>query len=91
MGNKFLTRNKKKIPEWCCRERNLLGLSKHAKNSIHYHRAIYKATPIWFERNRIIKLYKNAQQFGLTVDHIVPLRHKYVCGLHKNHYRNNTI
>lgn len=76
---------KQSLPDWCNRERSFLGLSKSTKNNIRYYQALYQATPIWFEKESVKKFYKKAQQFGFTVDHIVPLRNKCVCGLHCYH------
>jgi len=40
------------------------------------------ATPPWADMDEIRKVYEAAAASGMTVDHIVPLRHKQVCGLH---------
>lgn len=40
------------------------------------------ATPSWASLSDIARVYKDAVSKGLTVDHIVPLRHPKVCGLH---------
>ncbi|MNC39344.1 hypothetical protein D3C75_879980 [compost metagenome] len=46
-------------------------------------RALKKmATPGWSETEEIKALYKQAEEQGLEVDHIVPLKHPLVCGLH---------
>jgi hypothetical protein len=41
----------------------------------------HKAT-VWSERKAIRLVYKKARQYGLHVDHIVPLKSDVVCGLH---------
>lgn len=41
-----------------------------------------KATPAWADLDAIKDVYLEAQYQRLTVDHIVPLRSKLVCGLH---------
>ena len=43
-----------------------------------------QATPIWYtmEKKRVEFLYATARANGLHVDHIIPLRHDMVCGLH---------
>jgi thiol-disulfide isomerase/thioredoxin len=48
------------------------------------HRRAFKlcATPKWADKNEIIKIYKEAREKSLSVDHIVPLKSKLVCGLH---------
>lgn len=38
--------------------------------------------PIWADEAKIAQVYAKAQELGLSVDHIVPLRGKTVSGLH---------
>lgn len=38
--------------------------------------------PPWFEYEKVLLVYKKAQQYGFDVDHIVPIKSKTVCGLH---------
>lgn len=42
------------------------------------------AVPKWYEseKEKIQLVYEKAREFGLTVDHVVPLKHDLVCGLH---------
>lgn len=40
------------------------------------------ATPKWADHSLMADMYAEAEYFGLTVDHIIPLRSKLVCGLH---------
>lgn len=40
------------------------------------------ATPSWSEREKIKIIYAKAKQYGWQVDHVVPLKHPLVCGLH---------
>lgn len=44
------------------------------------HRA--KRLPKWLQLEDVLCFYETASKFGLTVDHIVPLNGKGVCGLH---------
>ena len=41
-----------------------------------------QATPAWYDAEEVNYIYKLAQERGLEVDHIVPLNHPLVCGLH---------
>lgn len=40
------------------------------------------ATTPWADKVAILEIYKEAVSSGLTVDHIIPLKHPLVCGLH---------
>jgi hypothetical protein len=41
-----------------------------------------KAMPAWADKEKIKQIYLEAKRLGLVVDHIIPLKSKYVCGLH---------
>jgi len=41
-----------------------------------------KAMPKWADKEKIKQIYVEAKRLGLVVDHIIPLKSKYVCGLH---------
>jgi hypothetical protein len=41
-----------------------------------------QAMPPWAEKETISFVYKKAREYGWSVDHIVPLQSKLVCGLH---------
>ena len=43
---------------------------------------LLKATPSWANLGAVRQMYRNAARLGLTVDHIIPLKGKNVCGLH---------
>jgi hypothetical protein len=44
--------------------------------------AVETQTPTWANREAIDAIYAEARRMNMTVDHIVPLRGKTVCGLH---------
>lgn len=41
-----------------------------------------QATPKWFDKEKVMLVYKKAKEWGFDVDHIVPLKGETVCGLH---------
>lgn len=41
-----------------------------------------KATPSWCDRQAVKDVYEEARYMQMHVDHIVPLKHPLVCGLH---------
>lgn len=43
---------------------------------------VKQATPAWADKQEIKYIYELAQERNLVVDHIVPLNHELVCGLH---------
>lgn len=53
-------------------------------NSYTAHRRakLKSATPVWADRKEIAYIYELAKERGLVVDHIIPLVHPMVCGLH---------
>jgi hypothetical protein len=57
-----------------------------SKNNLHVkaeRRALQKnSVPDWAESEKIRTVYQKARLFGMAVDHIVPLKHPLVCGLH---------
>lgn len=72
-----------------CRECFLEGKRRWAKKRIcrtdtNNSRAtqIFLATPPWANKQAINKIYREAKEKGLTVDHVIPLRGELVSGLH---------
>jgi len=41
-----------------------------------------QATPSWFEKDLVERVYIKAKEWGFAVDHVIPLQGKNVCGLH---------
>jgi len=41
-----------------------------------------RSVPSWSEKDAIKIVYEKAVQHGFEVDHVVPLQHQLVCGLH---------
>ena len=45
-------------------------------------RKVQRAQPKWSNKDDLLDVYKEAEYLGLEVDHIIPITHKLVCGLH---------
>ena len=60
---------------------------KAIRNNCNRKRAIKieRATPNWAGDELIKLVYLKAQEWGFAVDHIIPVGHKLVCGLHTWH------
>ena len=54
------------------------------ENETRRKRAI-AASPDWGDRDKMRVVYKKAKEWGFQVDHVVPLQHPLVCGLHVWH------
>lgn len=74
---KYKEKNKAKIRE---RGRKWVRANPHVAAN---RRATERhAMPGWVDRDEIKAIYRDAANQGLVVDHIVPLIHPLVCGLH---------
>ena len=69
-SNKSYAKNKEKYKSY-----------KSAYGAIR-RRRVCEAKPPWVSWKDIKVVYDQAAKLGLTVDHIIPLRHNSVCGLH---------
>jgi hypothetical protein len=58
-----------------------LKREKKHKDKCIYRSRLRKATPKWADKSAIREFYKNVPA-GYQVDHIIPIRHRFVCGLH---------
>ena len=72
---------------WIDRDPNEPGISKSLRRNIIYFRKMATATPAWVDHDRIVAVYNESKRqrnlgWAVCVDHVVPLNHKYVCGLH---------
>jgi hypothetical protein len=59
----------------------------NAKRTADYRSRQIMATPKWYDSEKVAEIYALAQEFrnhGLKVDvdHIIPLKNRFVCGLH---------
>ena len=71
-----LDKNRRRAGEW---QKNNSG-RVNARNAKR--RALKsQATPPWANQSLIGAIYERAHDLGLHVDHVIPLRHKLVCGL----------
>jgi hypothetical protein len=57
-------------------------LATHAKHQAKRRAMKKQAIPSWYDAEEVDYIYKLAKERGLEVDHIVPLNHPLVCGLH---------
>lgn len=71
------------IPAWLSLDRHDYERVKD-KHSHKYWTKIYWATPPWLNEKQIKEMKKiyNSTKRGEHVDHVVPLKHPLVCGLH---------
>lgn len=97
-GKAWASTNREKRLEICKKYNTkyvLSGASKKAKTKwraanaekarayVNARRAkVKQATPKWVDIAELTKVYERAQKLGLTVDHIVPIKHDLICGLH---------
>lgn len=54
----------------------------YAEYSSLRRRYCLKAKPSWVDESKLKEFYHLAKELGLEVDHIIPLKHDQVCGLH---------
>lgn len=88
------------------KNRRKADLPKHrAKEAFHSsarRKQKKKATPSWANKDKMLGVYKEAQEKGFHVDHIIPLHNPLVCGLHcednlraipphENHTKSNKL
>ena len=67
--------------EWINKNRDM-WLQKHSAYQAKRRAVKKQAVASWYDDDEVKYIYKLAQERGLHVDHIVPLQHKDVCGLH---------
>ena len=78
---KWKKENKERIA-LCNKEWQQNNKNKVNSTTMRYIANKLKATPSWFEKDRVELVYKKALEWNMQVDHIVPLNGKNVCGLH---------
>ena len=74
----------KRQPEMRERTRKWHKENRGKVNAIYARRQLAKrnATPPWADLDAISAIYEEAARLGYHVDHIIPIQHKLVCGLH---------
>lgn len=76
---KIVASGKSKLQGRAWREKN----QERARAYVNYRRRkLRQATPEWADTTKIKLIYIKAQHLKLTVDHIIPITHTQVCGLH---------
>lgn len=65
------------------RERERL-IPKYKNNAKEHKRraSIKQAIPKWYNETEVTAFFAEAEKLGFTVDHIIPIQSKIVCGLH---------
>lgn len=78
---KWLADNRERVnatlSRWKRRNRHVVAMDSRQRVA-----ARLQAVPGWADKSVIRDIYRQASLAGMTVDHIVPLRSKRVCGLH---------
>lgn len=73
----------KPMPRWITREHS----NENTKRGQRYYKQLWLAQPPWVNPKSIRSIYREAAYmrrlgFDVHVDHVIPLCHPYVCGLH---------
>lgn len=67
-------------------EAKKIWAKKNTEYYVQYNRLrraqMLQAKPKWADDKKLKEIYQNAKKLGLTVDHIIPLKHPLVSGLH---------
>ena len=71
--------NPERIRQWK-REERQRNKTRHNSYQASYKKR--KVKPIWVSHKDLQEIYSQAKNLGLEVDHIIPLTHPLVCGLH---------
>ena len=78
---RYYSKNKEKIKisqkQWNNENKGKVRHYKSKRKS-----RVKRATPYWFEKDLVEKVYQEACSRGWEVDHIVPIKSEIVCGLH---------
>jgi len=58
------------------------GKARSKVTKVLYKRSVRQAMPLWADKEAISCIYEEAKYLQWHVDHIIPLNHPLVCGLH---------
>lgn len=81
MNRNYYHNNKGKMRE-CAQAYRSANLDRHNAANAKRRAARKNAIPGWSDLKEIAKVYRQARESGMHVDHIVPLQSDLVCGLH---------
>ena len=80
-SKKYYEANRKAIADYFKKYRKN-NPEKGAAQKSRYKAQKLQAVPAWYEKTEVALIYAKAQEWGMHVDHIIPLQSKTVCGLH---------
>ena len=78
---------RKRNPIWLATQNEDDVDNPHYKRSIRYYKKLYAAWPDWADDEAMERIYKESARLrkrgeDVNVDHMVPISHPHVCGLH---------
>lgn len=82
LAERFESAQKRAERKRLMRQRFERSRKTQKSNAKRYAKRLVTQCPPWADRSAIRAIYRRAAELGLTVDHVIPLQHPAVCGLH---------